>query len=494
MLTSGQDNGRRWVRFSRNPATVESVENEQSGNQANDNHGDLLFDRVVVGISTANLLVGANSAEVLHVGGENSGHTDAGQDAGNWSQDQHETDHDTGEVHAGHTVQDDEDVGIGQSTEAVVETDGEHERQKLQIKVERRPGSRLMFRYGSDDRDVVLGVAGVEQGVETSGPGCNLARQGEDSNCNGQNGADGDGKHLEEEVELRRRQLGANVVDEGVDLAESKHSQSSHMLTRLHRLETDEGDLHGENGTQHIDSAVRHVHAVREATGEHQSKHVHRDQVDQEDVSSPWRDHVEVADGAQSCPEDRASLHCLDPEPVGVQHAEDGNSFVIVRSSHRSGDVARDDSDESRSRQTGSGVLQFLGEVEGYQRGQRWKQRCNIDTHITNFNGNVQEVHNMVDNGCGHHQTGVDRATDDSSQGVPSTIVEPVVEAVKSFLRQIASCPVVEVRIELVNDVLESENGEQSQGESKNATASEDGHLQQGLLLLQGHASETNPG
>ena len=34
-----------------------------------------------------------------------------------------------------------------------------------------------MFRYGGDDGDVVLGVRGVQQGVETAGPGRDFLSQ-----------------------------------------------------------------------------------------------------------------------------------------------------------------------------------------------------------------------------------------------------------------------------------------------------------------------------
>ena len=34
-----------------------------------------------------------------------------------------------------------------------------------------------MFRYGGDDGDVVLGVGGVQQGVETAGPGWDFLLQ-----------------------------------------------------------------------------------------------------------------------------------------------------------------------------------------------------------------------------------------------------------------------------------------------------------------------------
>lgn len=52
-------------------------------------------------------------------------------------------------------------------------------------------------------------------------------------------------------------------------------------------LETDKRDLHGEDGSQAVDSAVSHINAVGESASEHQDKHMEGDQVDQEHVATP---------------------------------------------------------------------------------------------------------------------------------------------------------------------------------------------------------------
>lgn len=46
----------------------------------------------------------------------------------------------------------------------------EHEDQQLEVKVVRGPGRGLVLRDGGDDGNVVLGIGGVQQGVETAGP------------------------------------------------------------------------------------------------------------------------------------------------------------------------------------------------------------------------------------------------------------------------------------------------------------------------------------
>ena len=63
-------------------------------------------------------------------------------------------------------VEDDEDVVVGEVLEAVVHSGGEEEGEDLEVEVEGGPRGRLVLRHGGDDRDVVLGVGGVQEGVE----------------------------------------------------------------------------------------------------------------------------------------------------------------------------------------------------------------------------------------------------------------------------------------------------------------------------------------
>lgn len=96
--------------------------------------------------------------ELLAVGGKNGRDANTRQYAHDRSKDQHQTNHDTSKVDAGHSIQDDEDIGIGQFGEAVIEPDGKHEDEELEIEVETGPGRRLMFGYRGNDGDVVFGV------------------------------------------------------------------------------------------------------------------------------------------------------------------------------------------------------------------------------------------------------------------------------------------------------------------------------------------------
>lgn len=176
----------------------------------------------------------------------------------------------------------------------------------------------------------------------------------------------------------------------------STHRQrhTSHVLVGLDGLEADEGDLHGEQRAQHIQSAVGHVHAMRIAPAQQQHQHVQRNQVDNEDVASPCRHlwlrkserrskserrrarkkqqhgredqriltrkgmlsdtsrptrkdhhhmahtrgqkhssnayHVEIGESSEGSIEHGASLDGLDPQIEGEDQSEDGDTLVIV--------------------------------------------------------------------------------------------------------------------------------------------------------------------
>ncbi len=58
--------------------------------------------------------------------------------------------------------------------------------------------------------------------------------------------------------------------------------------------------------------------------------------------------------------------------------------------------------------------------------------------------------------------TGVDGSTNDPTKRVPRSIVKPVVKLIETLLRQKASCTVIEVRIKLVNNRLESQHREET--------------------------------
>ena len=82
---------------------------------------------------------------------------------------------------------------------------------------------------------------------------------------------------------------------------------------------------------------------MRVTSTNHQDENVDGNQVDEEHVASPRRDHVEVGQGAEGRPVDGPSLDALDPQVVGEEHAEDGDTFVIVGAGHGTRDVSGHD-------------------------------------------------------------------------------------------------------------------------------------------------------
>ena len=71
----------------------------------------------------------------------------------------------------------------------------------------------------------------------------------------------------------------------------------------------------------------------------------------------------------------------------------------------------------------------------------------------------MEGVEDVVDDTGGDHEAGVDGAADDTSEGIPCSVVKPVVEIVEPILGQILGCAVVEIWIKLVNDGFKPKYG-----------------------------------
>lgn len=87
-----------------------------------------------------------------------------------------------------------------------------------------------------------------------------------------------------------------------------------------------------------------------------------RDEVDDEDVATPRRDHVEVGQGSSGGPHDRACFDRLDPQEVGEEKSKDCDPFVVVRTGYGARDVSRDDGYETRSEEGSTGVPYFTSQ------------------------------------------------------------------------------------------------------------------------------------
>ena len=128
-------------------------------------------------------------------------------------------------VDTGHAIHDDEDVRIGELGKAVVQADREHKHQHLQVEVEGGPGGRLMFRDRGDDRDVVLGIGGVQQGVEAAGPGRDLACGCEDTTNGGHTDSSDRNHNFEQQLEVLSWHARTDIVNKGMDLAKAEYSK-----------------------------------------------------------------------------------------------------------------------------------------------------------------------------------------------------------------------------------------------------------------------------
>ena len=170
--------------------------------------------------------------------------------------------------------------------------------------------------------------------------------------------------------------------------------------------------------------------------------------------------HVKVSQGTQTGPEEWACLDRLDPQGVRQQHAEDGNSFVIIGACHGTGNVARDNGDHGRCYQSRSSILQsqhipaismalyhlhntqtetlvnrqnkindyhkvieilmhlisgiekdscsyleFLGEPVCNQGGEAGEHGGKEHTDVSDVNGDVEEPQDVVENSRCHHQS-----------------------------------------------------------------------------------------
>lgn len=153
------------------------------------------------------------------------------------------------------------------------------------------------------------------------------------------------------------------------------------MLRTLNWLEAHEWDLHREDRAHTVDDTVGDINSIRKATGRHQGENVQRNQIDQEHVAAPRRHHVEIGECGQRRPQDRSSFHRLDPHVVGEQHAEDGNSLVVIGPSHRPRDISWHDTDHGGCHQSRSGALQEEDGVVNCS-GWSWKKH---EEHLREF-------------------------------------------------------------------------------------------------------------
>lgn len=105
-------------------------------------------------------------------------------------------------------------------------------------------------------------------------------------------------------------------------------------------METDKSDLHSKDGTNNVERRVSNVELVAVAASEQEGQGVQGDQVDDEHVTTPSADHVEVGQRADDGPVQRTSIHRLDPSVEGQNQRKNGDTFVIEWTGNWTRDVA----------------------------------------------------------------------------------------------------------------------------------------------------------
>lgn len=124
-------------------------------------------------------------------------------------------------------------------------------------------------------------------------------------------------------------------------MQDDKGDRGRHVLPGLQGLEANKRDLHGEQQSERVEYRERDVEIPGIALEDEQSQHVQRNEVDNVDVSSPGRHHIEIAHRAQDAPECGSGFQGLDPEIEREEHCKDSYAFIVITARRTSADVTR---------------------------------------------------------------------------------------------------------------------------------------------------------
>lgn len=195
------------------------------------------------------------------------------------------------------------------------------------------------------------------------------------------------------------------------------------MVTVPNRQETDKRNLHARQSSQGVPCGIANVNTRAVPSHAEQDEHMQRDQVSDEDVSTPSGHHVPVGQSCQGSPHDRSVLHGLDPEEEGEHKKEDSNRLVIIASGDGTGDITGDNSHESSCEQSCRWRSRHLtGQQVHGQRRETRERRSQQDTDVANIDGKREKAQDMVNHTTGHHETGVQGTTRNTSQRMPCAL------------------------------------------------------------------------
>ena len=126
------------------------------------------------------------------------------------------------------------------------------------------------------------------------------------------------------------------------------------------------------------------------------------------------------------------------------QQVTEARTKLSVSDSYRSADVSWYDGNEGRCEKASASAPQLLCEEvggDGCEAREDWRQE---DANVPDVDGQVEWVKDVVDGTGGEHQARVHSASDNTPQGVPRSLVEPVEEVVEPMLYHVGCRPVVE--------------------------------------------------
>ena len=180
------------------------------------------------------------------------------------------------------------------------------------------------------------------------------------------------------------------------------------MVTVADGQESHEGNLHTAQSTKSIPGRVADVEATAVATHTEQNEDMERDQVSDEHISTPGRDHVSVEQRSQRSPHNGALLHGLDPQEEGENKQENGNGLVIVTTRHRPRDVTGGNAHERSGQETSRRRARHLTSQQIHGKGRESGEAGGEqNANISNIDGDGQEAQDVVDDAASHHETGV---------------------------------------------------------------------------------------
>lgn len=288
----------------------------------------------------------------------------------------------------------------------VVETDGCEENDKMDIEEVGTPCRSLMFGDTCHDRDVFLGVSGIQKSHGTAGPG-GLAQQQEKDEARPQCYRQPYDRVLEDQIHFLLSNVLLCELGESIELNNDENSVWSHVFRGGEGQEPDERDLHGQESAQDVENVVGCYDFIEflgllllvSDKGEEDED---GDDVDDEGVTSPRGHHVEVGQGWPYRPKDRTCITCLQENVERENQSEYWYSFVIVGPSHWSRHVAGRKTNEESCQQTSTVFFgDFGGEQVGSNRRERGKHGGQKHTNIPDIDGDGQFVKEEVDEATG---------------------------------------------------------------------------------------------